>query len=115
MSSKCAECGAVLHGRSDKRFCDDQCRSTFNNKTYAQDLKSVKEVNRILLSNRRALKLALERYGSETSWSNLILLGFNPNYYTGVLQGSNRKLVYEYSWEQKAGSVKISDNKKGEN
>jgi hypothetical protein len=42
-------------------------------------------------------------------------LGFNPNYYTGVLEGSNRKIVYEYSWEQKAGSVKINGNKKGEN
>ncbi len=114
----CAECGAELHGRSDKKFCDDQCRSTFNNKTYSHDLKSVKEVNRILASNRRALKLALELHGSKTTWSNLISLGFNPNYCTGAYLGIGQKLVYEcyeYSWEQKAASLKIFCNKKGEN
>ncbi len=28
----CKECGKILHGRSDKRFCNDDCRSSYHNK-----------------------------------------------------------------------------------
>ena len=27
----CLDCGAVLHGRADKKFCNDQCRNNYNN------------------------------------------------------------------------------------
>jgi hypothetical protein len=114
---KCAECGADLHGRSDKKFCDDQCRSTFNNKTYAQDLRSVREVNRILLSNRRILKDLSEECGAVVTWSLLMSKGFDPNYFTGVKKSINTELIvqcYEYSWQRKGTSVKIERNKKGE-
>lgn len=114
---KCAECGADLHGRSDKKFCDDQCRSTFNNKTYAQDLQSVRQVNSILLSNRRILKELSEDCGAAVGWSLLMSKGFNPVYCTGVKKSINAEPIfqcYEYSWQRKGASVKIERNKKGE-
>ena len=27
---RCLECGDVIKGRADKKFCDDQCRSNYN-------------------------------------------------------------------------------------
>ncbi|MFA6947300.1 MAG: DUF2116 family Zn-ribbon domain-containing protein, partial [Pedobacter sp.] len=32
MERECLDCGAALRGRTDKKFCDDQCRSNFNNR-----------------------------------------------------------------------------------
>ena len=32
MEKRCLECNDVLHGRSDKKFCSDACRNTYNNK-----------------------------------------------------------------------------------
>ena len=37
---KCLECGTVLKGRSDKKFCSDYCRNTYNNKVNRDSKKS---------------------------------------------------------------------------
>lgn len=116
-SGRCAECGAILHGRSDKKFCDDQCRSTFNNKSYALEYKTVNSINRILLSNRRILGSLLK--GSDTSikWSQLLALGFNPDYCTAISRSKGNDLVYhcyEYKWQKTGLIVRIYDIKKGE-
>jgi hypothetical protein len=117
-SGKCALCGAILHGRCDKKFCDDQCRSSYNNRSYANDRKSVKAINRILLSNRKILKHAIDEYGHKASWSKLIALGFDPRYCTeaNLKEGSPHAFYcYEYAWQRKGNWVEMSYHKKGEN
>ena len=55
MEKTCVECGATVHGRSDKRFCSTYCRSTYNNKKNGGETQLVRDINRTLKRNRRIL------------------------------------------------------------
>lgn len=81
----CLQCGAILLGRPDKKFCDDHCRSSFNNHQYAQMLQSVRHINRILIKNRKILEALFLMYGSiKLKKEQLAELGFNFNYFTQI-------------------------------
>ena len=56
MERYCLECGIKLLGRTDKKFCSDQCRNTYNNRLNKDETAYMKNVNRILRKNRRILK-----------------------------------------------------------
>ena len=45
MRTICQNCDAILVGRSDKKFCNDLCRSTFNNSRRRKPLKSYNKNN----------------------------------------------------------------------
>ena len=60
----CRECGDVLQGRADKKFCDDQCRSNYNNKANNNDIAEVRSINSILRRNRRILGAAISSESS---------------------------------------------------
>lgn len=51
----CQTCGKPLRGRMDKKFCDDSCRNTFNNKAQSEANDFVRQVNLVLKKNRRIL------------------------------------------------------------
>lgn len=55
MEKLCLECGTTLHGRADKRFCDDACRNAYNNRLNSDQVNLVRNVNNILRRNRRVL------------------------------------------------------------
>ncbi|MCU0334487.1 MAG: hypothetical protein MUF62_05470 [Chitinophagaceae bacterium] len=52
---QCLSCSKPLKGRADKKFCDDYCRTQYNNQLKAEDSAVMKRVNAILRSNRRLL------------------------------------------------------------
>lgn len=52
----CLHCGSILTGRSDKRFCSDQCRATHNNRNKAPHEQKMQEINAQLRRNRTILK-----------------------------------------------------------
>lgn len=54
----CAFCGAELYGRSDKKFCDDNCRNNYHYKIKDKNIDdlTIKIINGKLLSNREVLK-----------------------------------------------------------
>ena len=85
----CLACGAKLHGRADKKFCSDQCRSGFNNNIKADNRDYIRHVNYILRKNRRILtQLQLEgktQVGIET----LRIKGFDFNYFTSLHQSAD--------------------------
>ena len=51
----CLDCGAVLRGRSDKKFCDDQCRNNYNNQLNSESYNLVRNINNKLKRNRRVM------------------------------------------------------------
>ena len=51
----CAECGAKMTGRVDKKFCSDLCRNSYNNRIKSEENDLVKKVNNILKRNRKIL------------------------------------------------------------
>lgn len=59
LGKNCQACGKALHGRVDKKFCNDYCRNAFNNSQKSVNLPVVRRINGVLLKNRRILEAAL--------------------------------------------------------
>lgn len=103
----CLECQKPLLGRSDKKFCDDGCRNTFNNRRNSETNTMVRSVNALLKKNRNILQQLLPESGKlSVSEKTLKVLGFNFDYFTNVYdtrKGSTYRFCYEY------GYLKIDD------
>lgn len=101
MKRECSDCGATLRGRSDKKFCDDQCRSNFNNRMKAGIYSSMRPVNTILRKNHAILsKICLEKKVIIKK-DDLLKHGFNPDYHTHLHQTQNGNtyfFCYEYGF-----------------
>lgn len=97
----CLHCGAPLKGRTDKKFCDDQCRNAFNNQLNSDSNNYVRNVNNILRRNRRILE-ELNITGKEKVHKNkLAERGFNFNYFTNTLvtqAGKTYFFCYEHGY-----------------
>lgn len=78
----CIECGTSFKGRSDKKFCTDQCRSAYNNRRNADANNLMKNVNHALRKNRRILSDLLEAGKEKQTKEKLTQLGFTFKYYT---------------------------------
>jgi predicted nucleic acid-binding Zn ribbon protein len=85
------------HGRPDRRFCSDVCRSAFHNKKRQQQDSEIIRVNRILELNFEILQDSL---GEEKSVSiareTLLRRGFSFDYYTQV--NGDYKFCYTYGY-----------------
>ncbi len=99
----CRQCGKAVKGRTDKRFCDDYCRSAFNNQLKTQLSKTVKAVNAVLLKNRKILEAFLPPGGDtiKTTRDKLLGQGFSFTYHTHsylTKTGKNYVYCYEYGY-----------------
>jgi predicted 2-oxoglutarate/Fe(II)-dependent dioxygenase YbiX len=95
---KCLECGAVLKGRVDKKFCNDYCRNNFNNRQKSTGSHSslVRNINNALMKNRKVLESVLPK-GEETAKANkdkLLRLGFHFKYMTHTYTTRTSKIYY---------------------
>lgn len=101
MDKVCLDCGELIIGRADKKFCNDQCRNNYNNRLNSDTSALVRNINNHLRKNRRIL-LDLNPTGKVTVHKDkLINLGFNFNYFTHVYvtqKGTMYKFVYEYGY-----------------
>ena len=98
---KCPECGFDLIGRSDKKFCSDQCRNTFNNRAKKDSNNYVRQINATLRKNRRILEELNPNGKSKTNKNTLIHKGFNFDYYTNTYStkaGKTYYFCYEYGY-----------------
>lgn len=98
----CQTCGEELQGRSDKKFCDDHCRTTFNNQ-FKIEPEVVKEINQHLKKNRKILEeLVPEDTGKiKVTYQKLVDKGYNFMYHTHQYKtkiGNLYTFVYDYAW-----------------
>lgn len=101
MERLCLDCDSPLYGRSDKRFCDDACRSHYNNKLQRRDLIYIRKVNAILNKNRRILKQYNPGGKTRTKIKNLQSEGFDFDFFTSVYEtskGNKYYFCYEYGY-----------------
>ena len=101
MERFCLDCNDVLKGRADKKFCDDQCRSNYNNRLKADDLSFLKEVNQILKKNRSILKAKNPEGKTKIKKEALIRKGFDFNFHThtyATQKGNTYIFCYEYGY-----------------
>lgn len=101
----CLYCNKPLHGRTDKKFCDDGCRNCFNNQKRIKGCRNtfIKNINDILLKNRTILEGLLPRDAETVKMSldKLQELGYVFKYYTHTYtnqKGAVYHYCYDYGW-----------------
>jgi hypothetical protein len=81
----CIECDTSFKGRVDKKFCSDQCRTTYNNRRKSLENNYIKDVNNTLKKNRRILlHFNPEGKSKVVTRDKLKAKGFNFNYFTST-------------------------------
>lgn len=97
----CLQCGKALLGRMDKRYCDDYCRTMYNNQ-HAANNDAIRIVNRLLRHNRGVIERILgpERKDIHISPIHLVNQGYHFNYHTHVYaeQGQEYVCCYDYGF-----------------
>ncbi len=83
MEKQCLDCGTLLKGRSDKKFCDDQCRSSYNNRQKAGVESVIRPINAILRRNHAILNALSLRKKIIVGREELLKMGFDFGYHTG--------------------------------
>lgn len=104
MSRTCKECDSPFSGRSDKKFCSDDCRSAYNNRRNSDANNFMRTVNNILRRNRRILYKLYDRGETSIDRDRLIREGFAFGYYTNekkVPTGSVHRYCYELGYEER--------------
>jgi predicted nucleic acid-binding Zn ribbon protein len=101
MGKVCLDCGEIIVGRADKKFCSDQCRNNYNNRLNSESSAMVRQVNNALKKNRRILSELNPSDKVTVHKEKLSNLGFNFNYFTHLYttqKGSTYRFVYEYGY-----------------
>lgn len=97
--TRCLSCNEKLQGRSDKKFCDDGCRSAYNNLLNSDSNALMRNTNNALRKNRRILE-ELNPTGKVTLHKNRLLeKGFNFQYLTQV-RITKTGSMYRFCYEQ---------------
>ena len=83
-TAKCLACDKTLKGRTDKKFCDDYCRNSYNNGLKAAKNNLVRNINNALGKNRRVLESLFkqEEEITKTTKDKLLEKGFQFKYMT---------------------------------
>jgi hypothetical protein len=101
MNQTCLNCGDTFVGRSDKKFCCDQCRNTYNNRNRSLHEQHIIDINKILRSNRKILKQFNPEGKTTIRRKYLEQWGFNFKYHTHTFttkHNNTYKFCYEYGY-----------------
>lgn len=92
----CHFCQSPYNGRSDKKFCNDNCRSAYNNQRYYHIQCDIRNINTILRRNRQILAAHLTAALTQVriSKQQLYVKGFNFSYYTHTIPGKGGDTYY---------------------
>jgi len=82
MNRNCKECGHNLKGRSDKKFCDSNCRSAYNNRNHQLRNNVTRTTIKILKRNRQILWTNYTQGYADIKLTALIAQGFKTEYLT---------------------------------
>jgi hypothetical protein len=107
IKKKCLECDEQIQGRSDKKFCSDLCRNSYNNKLNSDVTNYVRHVNNVLRRNRRILEELNPEGKISMHRDKLVDKGFNFNYFTSIYKNKKGD-VYYYCYEY--GYLSTGDN-----
>jgi hypothetical protein len=101
MEMLCLECRKPLGaGRSDRRFCNEACKTKFHNGQKIFEHAEIKKIENILKRNRRVLKKLLgDEREKVVSYEKLLKLGFEFAYYTHHRKSVVKKYEYTYCFD----------------
>jgi hypothetical protein len=95
----CMQCGEIIRGRRDKKFCDDQCRNDFNNFVNSDRIACIRNTNGVLRRNRRILENILQTFDNvKIPLRRILEAGFQPDHLTQVQTTTNGTFRYCYEY-----------------
>ena len=99
-TATCQTCHKPIRGRSDKKFCNDYCRNTFNNNLKASANNLVRNINNSLGKNRRILESLFEKEEeiTKTTKQKLLEKGFQFKFFTHTYT-NKRGNVYFFCYD----------------
>jgi hypothetical protein len=116
----CLECGIKLMGRADKKFCDDSCRNSYNNRLNSDQTNLVRNINNSLRKNRRVLQMIFDAQPDKdvvkVHRDKFNLKGFDFNYITSSFktkEGKEYRYCYDYGYLNTGGDFFIVVKSKG--
>ncbi len=101
MDKECSNCGSKIAGRSDKKFCSEQCRNEYNNLLNKDVNNYVRNINNVLRKNRRILSQLNPGEKTKMHKDKMLSSGFDFNYYTNTYttkSGSTYYFCYEQGY-----------------
>ena len=99
MERTCPECGEVIKGRSDKKFCSDYCRNAVNNKLNKDSNNNIRNINNRLRKNHRVLaSFRLTNGKTKTTKGKLQDKGFDFEHITN-LYTTQKGTVYYFVYD----------------
>ena len=98
-SKACLSCGEMIRGRSDKKFCSDQCRNAHHNIHNSQVSVYMRNVNSILRKNRKILEELNPTGKASVQKDKLSNRGFNFQFFTNIYKTKTGN-VYYFCYEQ---------------
>lgn len=96
---KCIECDEPFHGRSDKRFCSDQCRTANYNDKNKEVTNYIRNVNAIVRKNRKVLAQLNPEGKIRLKREKLATAGFNFKFFTNVYR-TQKGDIYYFCYDQ---------------
>ena len=99
MEKNCLECGRRIIGRADKKFCNDSCRNSYNNKFNKDSKNLVRNINNRLRKNYRILEGLNPSEKTKTTKAKLLTAGFDFNYFTSIYK-TKAGTVYYFVYDQ---------------
>lgn len=101
MPKVCLNCQAPIVGRSDKKYCDDACRSSYNNRKYEAQNIYMRKINAVLRKNRKILEMLNPKGKVKLNISRLQEVGFNFEHFTHIYttaKGTEYRFCYDYGY-----------------
>lgn len=94
MKRNCLECGEKLSGREDKKFCNDACRNSYNNKLNKDTTNLMRNTNYVLRKNYRILSELNSEGKTKTHRKKLLEAGFDFSLITSVYTTKTGTIYY---------------------
>lgn len=104
---ECDYCGAQVRGRSDKRFCNAECRNGYHNHHAAIEDAFMRKVNKVLRRNRRILTALTPDGKNYATRTRLEDQGFSFKYFTHMSPSRDGQ---RYTWVYEYGYLEIRQN-----
>lgn len=99
----CLDCGEKLRGRSDKKFCNDQCRNNYNNRLNRETNIYVRNIHNLLRRNRKILLELFESGKTKVHRDALIISGYSFGFFTHMVEPERGPVCwycYEYGFSE---------------
>ncbi len=95
----CLECGESIQGRSDKKFCTDYCRNSYNNKVNIESKNLIRNTNNRLKKNYKTLTELNKSGKSKVIRNTLNSHNFDFSLFTSIYKTKTGN-VYYYVYDQ---------------